>query len=77
MFQHYLLFWGRQPQEETPCLPPIPCLRREKKYEAVEATGVEGEEEDYEDSNEKTPMINTTSKKSGRGALYRVFSSCI
>ena len=74
MFQHYVLFWGRQPKEETPCLPPIPCLRREK-YEAVEATGVEGE--DYEDSNEKTPMINTTSKKSGRGALYRVFSSCI
>ena len=75
MFQHYVLFRGRQPQEEKPCLPQTcSLLRPGKTYETV---GVEGEEGDINDSDERTPMINTGSKKKERGTLWRVFSPCV
>ena len=61
MFQHYVLFRGRQPQEEKPCLPQTCSLSRPGK--AYETVGVEGEEGDINDSDERTPMINTGSKK--------------
>ena len=70
MFQHYVLFRGREPQEEKPCFPES-WRRPEKTYATA---GVESEEGEYDDSNEKTPMINTSSKKNKMGTLQRVFS---
>ena len=75
MFQHYILFRGRQPQEEKPCLPQSwSLLGPGKKYETA---GVESDEEDIDDSDERTPMINTSSKKEERGTLRKVFSPCV
>ena len=74
IFQHYVLFRGREPQEEKPCFPEN-WLRSGKTYET---TGVESEEGEFEDdSNEKTPMINTSGKKRKMGTLQRMFSPCV
>ena len=66
MFQHYVLFRGKQPREETPL-----CWSK-----TVHDAGIE-----TDDSNEKTPLINTSQKKKGavcyREKLQRVINFCV
>ena len=69
MFQHYVLFWGKKPQEITPYTFGVLWG---KKTHVVETTGVEEDEE----CNEKTPMINTSNKKEQR-TWRQVLSFCI
>ena len=64
MFQHYVLFWGKSPQEEAT------CFNRKKNHTV--APGIESDE-DKEDGNEKTPLINTSDKKEV-GRLQRVLN---
>ena len=61
MFQHYVLFWGKAPQEDAS------CFNWKKNHTGIKA------EEDNEDSNEKTSLINASDKKE-LGRLQRVLN---
>lgn len=55
MFQHYVLFWGKKPQEEASC-----SIWKDKHPKSP--VGIESDE----DKNETSPLINGEKEELGK-----------